>query len=568
MDLNYSSYLADAYSYVNQIGFPILTFVIFMPILGAVLLMFFPKEKISGIKIFANLVAVADMLLSFMLLQKYDSSTFKMQFVEKFSWIEVKSINLTIYYFLGIDGISLLLILLATILGVIAILSSWSAITERVKEYYIFILLLQAGMLGVFASLDFFLFYVFWEVMLVPMYFLIGVWGGGPRKLYSAIKFFLYTLFGSLFMLLGILALFFHYNSVHPGEYTFDLMKLMSYQIPYEWQWWLFIAFFLGFAIKVPMFPFHTWLPDAHVDAPTAGSVILAGVLLKMGTYGFLRFSMPLFPDATRDFVPFIAVLSVIGIIYGAMVALVQTDMKKLVAYSSVSHLGFCMIGLFALNSQAMLGSILQMINHGVSTGGLFLIVGLIYERRHNREIAEYGGLSSRLPIYSALTLIIFLSSMGLPGMNGFIGEFLILLGVFNSQYLGWIWAAFSCIGIILGAAYLLWLYQRVFFGKLWNPKNADLKDLNLREIVTLAPIIVFIFWIGIYPKPFLNILEKPVEQLVMRIATANIVSSEADEDVIDKKIIDMPVSTLEEETAEEAGKSLYGESSENNTHL
>ncbi|RMF96136.1 MAG: NADH-quinone oxidoreductase subunit M [Candidatus Schekmanbacteria bacterium] len=554
MDLNYSSYLADAYSYVNQIGFPILTYVIFMPLLGAIILMFFPKEKINSIKIFANFVAIADMLLSFMLLQKFDASTYKMQFVEKFSWIEVKSINLTIFYFLGIDGISLLLFLLTTILGAIAILSSWSAITERVKEYYVFMLLLQTGMLGVFAALDFFLFYVFWEVMLVPMYFLIGVWGGGPKKLYSAIKFFLYTLFGSLFMLLGILALFFHYNATHPGVYTFDLMRLLNDNLPYSWQWWLFLAFFLGFAIKVPMFPFHTWLPDAHVDAPTAGSVILAGVLLKMGTYGFLRFSMPLFPDATRDFVPFIAVLSVIGIIYGAMVALVQKDMKKLVAYSSVSHLGFCMIGLFALTSQGILGSVLQMINHGVSTGGLFLIVGLIYERRHTREIAEYGGLSSKVPIYSALTLIIFLSSMGLPGMNGFIGEFLILLGVFNSNFLGWIWAAFSCTGIILGAAYLLWLYQRVFFGKLWNPKNFNLKDLNIREIATLAPIVLFIFWIGLYPKPFLRIMEKPVEHLVMRIAPENIKSENTLETKVEGKVITASISTAEAKEISEKG--------------
>jgi len=522
MDLNFSSYLDNAYSYVNQIGFPILTYITFLPLLGALILMFIPKGKDNSVRIVANIVAAADMLLSFWLLPYYDSSTYKMQFVERVAWIEVPSINLVINYFLGVDGISVLLFLLTTILGFIAILSSWSAIQERVKEYYIFILLLQTGMLGVFASLDFFLFYVFWEVMLVPMYFLIAVWGGGPRKLYSAIKFFLYTLFGSLFMLLGILALFFHYHSTHPDEYTFDLLKLMNDQLPHSWEMWLFGAFFLGFAIKVPMFPFHTWLPDAHVDAPTAGSVILAGVLLKMGTYGFLRFSIPLFPYASREYVPFIAVLSIIGIIYGAMVALVQTDMKKLVAYSSVSHLGFCMIGLFALNAQGMLGSVLQMINHGISTGGLFLIVGLIYERRHNRDIAEYGGLSSVIPVYAMFTLIIFLSSMGLPGMNGFIGEFLILLGVFKSPYMGWGWAAFASVGIILGAAYLLWLYQRVFFGKLWNPKNMKLKDLNFREMATLVPLIVFVFWIGIYPKPFIKIMEKSVEQLVVRANSDN----------------------------------------------
>ncbi|OGL39277.1 MAG: hypothetical protein A2042_07325 [Candidatus Schekmanbacteria bacterium GWA2_38_11] len=518
MDLSYSPYLDNAYSYINQIGFPILTYITFIPLLGAIVLLFVPKKEEGFIKYFANIVAVVDMILSFFLLPFFNTNTYKMQFVEKFTWFEMKSINLQVFYFFGVDGISMLLVLLTTILGFLAILSSWTAITERVKEYYIFLLLLQTGMLGVFFAMDFFLFYVFWEVMLVPMYFLIAVWGGGPRKLYSAIKFFLYTLFGSLFMLLGILVLFFNHHNLYPYEYTFDLFKFLQDSLPYSLEFWVFLAFFIGFAIKVPMFPFHTWLPDAHVDAPTAGSVILAGVLLKMGTYGFVRFSLPLFPTASRNFIPMIAVLSVIGIIYGAMVAMVQKDMKKLVAYSSVSHLGFCMIGLFALNPQGILGSILQMINHGISTGGLFLLVGLIYERRHNRMIAEYGGLSSIVPVYAAFTLVIFLSSMGLPGMNGFIGEFLILLGVFKSSYLGWIWAAIASTGIILGAAYLLWLYQRTFFGKLWNPKNFNLKDLNAREMATLIPLVVLIFWIGLYPKPFFKIMESSVTHLVERV--------------------------------------------------
>jgi len=517
MDLSYSPYLDNAYSYINQIGFPILTYITFIPLLGAIVLMFVPKKEENFIKYFANIVAIIDMVISFFLLPYFNTDTYKMQFVEKFIWFEVKSINLQVFYFFGVDGISLLLVLLTTVLGFLAILSSWTAITERVKEYYIFMLLLQTGMIGVFLALDFFLFYVFWEVMLVPMYFLIGVWGGG-RRLYSAIKFFLYTLFGSLFMLLGILALFFNHHNLYPQEYSFDFLRFLEDPLPYSLEFWLFLAFFVGFAIKVPMFPFHTWLPDAHVDAPTAGSVILAGVLLKMGTYGFVRFSLPLFPEASRNFIPMIALLSVIGIIYGAMVAMVQKDMKKLVAYSSVSHLGFCMIGMFALNPQGILGSILQMINHGISTGGLFLLVGLIYERRHDRTIAEYGGISSVTPVYAAFTLIIFLSSMGLPGMNGFIGEFLILVGVFKSSYLGWVWAAISCTGIILGAAYLLWLYQRVFFGKLWNPKNFNLKDLNLREMGTLIPLVIFIFWIGLYPRPFLRIMESSVEHLVERV--------------------------------------------------
>jgi NADH-quinone oxidoreductase subunit M len=375
-------------------------------------------------------------------------------------------------------------------------------------------------MLGVFMSLDFFLFFVFWEAMLVPMYLLIGIWGG-PNKLYAAIKFFLYTLFGSVLMLLGILFLYFHHHTV-TGIYTFSIPELYKTapQIPFHYAVWLFLAFFLGFAIKVPMFPFHTWLPDAHVEAPTAGSVILAGVLLKMGTYGFVRFSLPFFPQVLASSETFLSVtvrgwmigLSIVAIIYGALVSLMQKDMKKLVAYSSVSHLGFCTLGIFVLTPLGLSGSVLQQVNHGISTGALFLIVGILYERRHTREISEYGGISNVMPVYATITMIMFLSSMGLPLLNGFVGEFTILQGTFMAN---WRWAAWAVPGVILAAAYLLWLYQRVFFGTVTNPKNEKLHDLTPREVLTFAPLILMAFWIGIYPKPFFQILEQPVNQIV-----------------------------------------------------
>jgi len=367
-------------------------------------------------------------------------------------------------------------------------------------------------MVGTFVSLDLFLFYVFFEITLVPMYFLIGIWGH-ERRLYAAIKFFLYTLFGSVLMLLGILALyFFHFNQAK--ELTFDLVKLYAVgpQIPLALQSWIFLAFFIGFAIKVPMFPFHTWLPDAHVEAPTAGSVILAGILLKMGTYGFVRFVLPLLPQASQTFVPFMVLLSVIGIIYGALVAMAQTDVKKLVAYSSVSHLGFVMLGVFALNDQGVLGGQLQMINHGISTGALFLLVGIVYERRHTHLIAEFGGLSKQVPIYTTIFAITMLSSIGLPGLNGFVGEFLILIGAFKKSY---VYAAFAVIGIVLGAAYMLWLFQRMFFGTLDNPANQKLRDCNRREVLYMLPLLALMFWIGLYPKPFLARMEASVSKVV-----------------------------------------------------
>jgi NADH-quinone oxidoreductase subunit M len=399
-------------------------------------------------------------------------------------------------------------------MGFIAVLSSWSAITERVKEYYIFLLVLQTGMLGAFMSLDFLLFFLFWEVMLVPMYFLIGIWGSANR-LYSAIKFFLYTLVGSVIMLLGILALYFYSHSV-TGVYSFDVTQFHKLALPYNLQWWIFLAFFLGFAVKVPMFPFHTWLPDAHTDAPTAGSVILAAVMLKMGTYGFLRFSLPILPEATRAYVPFIAVLSIIGIVYGALVALAQKDWKRLVAYSSVSHMAMVMLGMFALNPVGITGSIVQQLNHGISTGALFLIVGIVYERRHTREISEYGGLSKVMPVFAAIFLIMTMSSIGLPTLNGFIGELLILQGVFTYSKP---WAAFAASGVVLGAAYMLTLYQRTMFGKVENPKNERLSDLTHREFATFAPLLILAVWMGLYPAPFLRRLDTSVQHIIARVS-------------------------------------------------
>jgi NADH-quinone oxidoreductase subunit M len=491
----------------------ILSFILFTPAAGLIALMFVPGANKQAIRWWGNIVMFVSFLVSLPLVFWFsrESPEQQFKFVEIHNWIP----NIGAQYHLGIDGISFLLIMLTTVLGFLSVLSSWTAIQERAKEYYAMFMLLQVGMLGVFMSLDFFLFYVFWEVMLVPMYFIIGVWGG-PRKLYAAIKFFLYTLAGSVLMLLGILTLYFRYHT-DTGVYSFDVLQLMQHAWPVNLQNWVFWAFMIGFAIKVPMFPFHTWLPDAHVEAPTAGSVILAGVLLKMGTYGFIRFSLPLLPQASSNptIVKVMVVLSIIAIIYGALVSLMQRDMKKLIAYSSVSHLGFCTLGIFALNPHGLQGSVIQQINHGISTGALFLIVGLIYERRHTREIKEFGGLSNVMPVYATLFMIVMLSSIGLPLLNGFIGEFTILQGAFEAN---WHWAVWAVAGIVLGAAYMLWLYQRTMFGACENPKNQVLKDLNWREIMTLVPLIVWAFWIGLYPKPFFNVLDKPVTAIVQRV--------------------------------------------------
>jgi NADH-quinone oxidoreductase subunit M len=503
---------------MNPFGDQLLNVITYLPLAGALILLLFPSERKELIAKFATVVAGLGFLVSLPLWFAWEQAPrdeFGFRFVYEAEWIE----SIGVKYILGVDGISMLLVLLTTLLGFIAILSSWTAIQVRVKAYYAFLLLLQTGMLGVFVSLDFFLFYVFWEVMLVPMYFLIGIWGSG-RKLYAAIKFFLYTLLGSVLLLLGILALYFYHGSV-TGEYTLDIRILQAmgnWTGWFELQRWIWLAFFVGFAIKVPMFPFHTWLPDAHTEAPTAGSVILAGVLLKMGTYGFLRFSLPMLPDATQYFLPFALTLCVIGIIYGAMVALVQKDWKRLVAFSSVSHLGFVMLGVFALNYQGLTGGTLQMINHGLSTGALFLIVGLVYERRHTRLISEYGGLWKIMPIFAVFFMVMMLSSIGMPAIpgNGFVGEFTILMGAIRLPMK--LWAILGATGIVLGAAYMLWLYQRTIFGTVDKPENEKLLDLDFREIMTLLPLVVCSFWIGLYPAPFFRILEEPVDRLVQQV--------------------------------------------------
>jgi len=492
---------------MNQLDFPVLTLITFLPALGAIFILLTNKAEITQIRWTAFMTTFINFLFSLPLFFYFNAGSAEMQFVEKASWIKEYGIS----YFVGIDGISLLLILLATFFAPICVVACWKDIKDKVKEFMICLLLLETGMIGVFVSLDLFLFYVFWEVMLIPMYLLIGVWGAPARRIYAAIKFFLFTMFGSLLMLVAILVLYFINHSV-TGEYTFNLLKLYELSIPLNIQTWLFLAFFLAFAIKVPMFPFHTWLPDAHTEAPTVGSVLLAAVLLKTGTYGFLRFSMPLFPVASHDFIPLISILAIIGIIYGALVSMVQKDLKRLVAFSSVSHLGFVMLGLFALNIQGVQGGLIQMINHGLSTGALFLIVGMIYERRHTRMIADFGGLSRVMPVFATFFMIVTLSSIGLPGLNGFVGEFLILIGTFKSNV---VYAVFAATGVIFAAVYMLWMFQRVMFGEITKEENRNLKDLSLREIGVLVPILIFIFWIGLYPKTFLGKTEASVQHFL-----------------------------------------------------
>jgi len=489
----------------------LLSVLIFFPLAGVLLLFFLPRDDNRLLRNVTFAVTLVEFLLSLPLALNFNGATAAMQFVVRAPWIPAYGIE----YHVGVDGISLWLVMLTTFLMPIAILSTYSAVEKHVKEFMIFMLVLEVGMVGVFLAVDLFLFYVFWELVLIPMYFLIGVWGS-ERRIYSAIKFFLYTFAGSVLMLVAIIALYFHHYQV-TGIYSTDLLRMYAIDIPVKLQFWMFAAFALAFAFKVPMFPFHTWLPDAHVDAPTAGSVILAAILLKMGTYGFLRFAMPLFPVAAVDLMPVISGLAVIGIIYGALVAMVQKDMKKLVAYSSVSHLGFVMLGLFAFNLQGIEGGILQMINHGVSTGALFLIVGIVYERRHTRLIEEFGGLSRIAPLFAVVFMIVTLSSIGLPGTNGFVGEFLILLGAFKTAR-GL--TVFAAAGVILAAVYMLWMFQRVMFGKITNEENRHMTDLNAREVAYLLPLLLMIFWIGVYPQTFLRKMDASVSAVVTRIET------------------------------------------------
>jgi NADH-quinone oxidoreductase subunit M len=485
-----------------------LTIVTFLPLLGAVVIAFLGRERASAVRWVALLFSLLTFLITVGIYSRFDPGRGGMQFEEVRPWMFIPPVN----YHLGVDGLSALMVLLTGFLTPLSVLVSWKGISQRVKEFFIFLLALETGMMGVFASLDLVLFFVFWEVMLIPMYFLIGIWGH-ERRVYAAIKFVLFTMVGSALMLTGIIYL---YNVTG----TFDLTRLIGHlaafpRVSPDAERWLFLAFFIAFAIKVPVFPFHTWLPDAHVEAPTAGSVILAGVLLKMGTYGMLRFCLPLFPEASREFAPVICVLAIVGIIYGALVAMVQPDLKKLVAYSSVAHLGFCVLGIFVFRPEAMEGAIYQMFSHGVSTGALFMLVGMLYERSHTRLISEFGGLATSVPVYSTFFLIVVLSSLGLPLLNGFVGEFLIIVG---SYYRHAAYAAFASAGVVLAAVYLLWMYQRVFYGEITNEKNRQIADCDFREKLILAVMVVVIIAMGIYPQPFLRRMDRSVNSIMQRL--------------------------------------------------
>jgi len=490
-----------------------LLLVTFFPLLGVLVILFLKNEQKNAIRWTALAASLVTFLISLGVLSLFKTGTAEMQLVLRQNWLRIG--GLSIDFYLGVDGLSILMLLLTTFLTPLAILSTWTAVQEKVKGFMVFFLLLEVGMAGVFLALDLVLFYVFWEFTLIPMYFLIGIWGG-ERRVYAAVKFFLFTMAGSLMMLLAILFIGFQ-----AGTFSWSDLQA-NRELFAAAQTWLFLAFGLAFAIKVPMFPLHTWLPDAHVEAPTAGSVILAGVLLKMGAYGFLRFNLPLFPQATVQFAPWIAVLAVIGILYGAAVSYAQKDMKKLVAYSSVSHLGFVVLGIFALTEQSLAGGVLQMVNHGLSTGALFLMVGMLYERRHTREMSAFGGVWKVVPVLGALMLIVTLSSAGLPGLNGFVGEFTILLGSFGSAVLGSPWfAGIGTLGVILAAIYLLVMFEKVFLGPVKVDANLTLKDMSAREIITILPLLVLIFWIGLYPQPFLNLINPSVQSLVSTVSAA-----------------------------------------------
>lgn len=495
------------YGFAEQIGFRALTVLTFLPSVGALIMLLFVRKRPNAFKATALVTALATMALAIYMMTQFQTGTAEFQFQENFRWIESFGIN----FHFGVDGIAMLLILLTSFLSVIAILGSWNYVKDRQLAFFICLLVLETGMIGVFAAMDLFLFYVFWEVQLIPMYFLIGIWGG-ERRIYAAIKFFLYTFAGSVLMLVAIIGIVWSHASNSGGVTTFDIQTLAAAGFPYAVQVLAFIGFFIAFAIKVPMFPLHTWLPDAHVEAPTAGSVLLAGVLLKMGVYGMIRFNIGFFPEIAVQAIPWVMIISVIGIIYGACMSLIQPDMKKLVAYSSVSHMGFVTAGLFAFNLQGVQGSVLQMVNHGILTGALFQMVGFFYERSHTRLIKDYGGVAQPMPVAAALFSFFVLGSLGLPGLNGFVGEFLILVGIF--QYAK-VFAVLASLGIILGAAYLLWMYQRTMFQELKNKKWLKVSDLNAREIITLVPLMAAALFIGIYPAPVLNLLDAPAQSIL-----------------------------------------------------
>jgi NADH-quinone oxidoreductase subunit M len=492
---------------------------LFLPLFGAIILLFFNKENAKAIKNSALFISILTFAASLPLFFSFESIDSGFQFVYQITWIEAFDAGFRI----GLDGMSMLLVMLTTFITPIAIMSSFDSIKKRHKTYYIMLLLLQFGMTGVFVALDIFLFYIFWELILIPMYFIIGIWGG-KDKIYAAVKFFLFTVVGSLFMLVAIVWLGMYTGDTILGlesgfTTNFLIIREVSSQIPFEIQKWLFLAFALSFLIKVPIFPLHTWLPDAHTEAPTPGSVILAGVLLKMGTYGLVRFNVDLFPQASIEYASLISTLAVIGIVYGALVALIQTDIKRLVAYSSVSHLGFVVLGIFSLTAEGIQGAIIQMVNHGLSTGMLFLLVGFLYERRHTRSISEYGGIARVMPVYAVFFGIAMFASVGLPSLNGFIGEYLTLLGAFKSPFLNsWWYTIIGTTGVIFAAGYLLWMYQRVMFGTNDNPKNHNLKDVTSFEKAMLIPLVIFIVWIGIYPTTFTKVSENSTRALVNKV--------------------------------------------------
>jgi NADH-quinone oxidoreductase subunit M len=512
----------------------LLTTLILFPVVGALLTVGYsllPNRKESNYKWIALVFTVITFALSLLLIGGVGAGTSDFLFVEDRLWIG----SIGARYHLGVDGISLWLVLLTTLLMPIAVLSSWTAITKRQLSYYVFLLLLAGAMIGVFVSLDLLLFYLFFEASLVPMFFLIGIWGG-ERRIYAAVKFFIYTAVGSLLMLVAIIALYFLYQTF---DYPTILAAMNAGKVPVDRAaFWLFLAFAFAFCIKVPLFPLHTWLPDAHTEAPTAGSVILAGVLLKMGTYGLLRFNLALFPEMSRKFAPVMITLAIIGIIYGALVAMVQPDVKRLVAYSSVSHMGFVVLGLFSFTEFGMQGALYQMLNHGVSTGALFLFVGFIYERRHTRMISDFGGLAHSMPWFSTLFVIASLSSIGLPFLNGFVGEFLILLGSWTSNSINHAWIAtmLAGTGVIWAAVYMLWMLQRVVFGKLDNPDNAGLRDLNAREIGLLVPLLLLMLFMGVAPRPFLDRSQGAVEVVRERLTTAPTGGTFASIKVVDRE--------------------------------
>jgi NADH-quinone oxidoreductase subunit M len=499
---------------MNPTGGHLLTVLTFLPLAGALLLLFIPHEEKGQLRVVAFVTSLVGFGLSIPLVLGYDPKKSGMQFEETHAWVP----QLGITYHLGVDGIAVVLILLTTFLSPIVILSTFGSIHTRVKELMIALLVLQTAMVGTFASLDMILFYVFWELMLVPMYLLVGVWGS-ENRIYAAVKLFIYTAFGSLLMLVAIIYLYWQTKTLHPDTGpSFAYADFLELHLTAVQQAWLFGAFALAFAIKVPLFPLHTWLPDAHVQAPAAGSVVLAGVLLKMGTYGFVRYAMPLFPEATETYAPVLGWLAVIGIVYGSLMSMAQTDMKKLIAYSSVAHLGFVMMGLMSRTPESTDGAVLQMINHGISTGALFLLIGYMYDRRHTRDIANYGGQAKATPMMAIIFLVVTLSSIGLPSTNGFVGEFLILIGTFASPVeSGRAWAVIGASGVILGAVYMLTLYQKAYLGSITNPEVSATKDLNARELTTLAPLLAAIVLLGIFPQPILDIIHQPVTDFIVR---------------------------------------------------